>query len=498
SLPTEMCATPVIANGLAVFGRTPDWLNPSVSEIVAVDIASGTIVWQASIPSTGPSTSNFAQPIAFRDGRVFVTRTGYPLTNEPVFALDASNGAILWTSQDTVTIQFNTSPTFAPNGDLIMNGEFVGSFLGYRFVRIDAATGNTVWSTFNGTVEEESSGLVVGGKLYGYGPFGDRVRRFDINSGDLLYESGPVAQPGLGSSSGIFSSPDGTIFMPNTDLTSSTGTLAAYEDTGSSFNLLWESPMRPVFWSSYGVGPDGNVYNYAPDGSIVRLAPDSGIVLAASSPLPLNYTVARMAIDAQGKLFVTASENGPGQNLLIALDANLQVLWTEALLPGPTGGTALASDGTVIVSSQASGLRGFRNPTGDCSKIRYCGALANSSGMPARLDINGVASASFGSFTLVCEQLPKSAMALFFFGPQAIDPGTPFGNGLRCVDGALELLGVQTVSAGGLQLLQSISGPHYAGVQPGDQLHYQLIYRDTAAGGAGFNTSDAMRVQVCD
>jgi hypothetical protein len=44
---------------------------------------------------------------------------------------------------------------------------------------------------------------------------------------------------------------------------------------------------------------------------------------------------------------------------------------------------------------------------------------------------------------------------------------------------------------------QDLTLPVYSGVHPGDVRYYQCVYRDPAAGGAAFNTSDAVAVTFC-
>ena len=40
-------------------------------------------------------------------------------------------------------------------------------------------------------------------------------------------------------------------------------------------------------------------------------------------------------------------------------------------------------------------------------------------------------------------------------------------------------------------------GPRYAGIEPGDARYFQVWYRDAAAPGGGFNTTDAIAVTFC-
>jgi hypothetical protein len=97
-----------------------------------------------------------------------------------------------------------------------------------------------------------------------------------------------------------------------------------------------------------------------------------------------------------------------------------------------------------------------------------------------------------------------SAPCLFFQGSSVLEVASPFGDGARCIAGALKRLGVETAVAGS----SGYPGPGDLGIRAkssalGDPIasgsfrYYQVIYRDGDAGfctSATFNASNAVMV----
>lgn len=114
----------------------------------------------------------------------------------------------------------------------------------------------------------------------------------------------------------------------------------------------------------------------------------------------------------------------------------------------------------------------------------------NSSGQGGVLFTTGTSSVGSDDLGFDVQQLPSGKPALLFSGPNLINPGLLFGDGLRCVGGSIRRLGVRITSASG----QANFGP---GLQPaggwgsGDTRYFQVWFRDPSGGpcGFGFNTS---------
>jgi len=133
----------------------------------------------------------------------------------------------------------------------------------------------------------------------------------------------------------------------------------------------------------------------------------------------------------------------------------------------------------------------------------YCDLSPNSAGPGARIGYQGSTSISGADFTLVVADGVPHQPGLFYYGPE--QASVPFGDGVRCVGagglGFFRLAVVQTDSGGNASHLVDYdqppadSGP--GAIEPGSLWNFQLWYRDPAAGGAGFNLSDALAAPFC-
>jgi len=132
-----------------------------------------------------------------------------------------------------------------------------------------------------------------------------------------------------------------------------------------------------------------------------------------------------------------------------------------------------------------------------CSIVNYCMALPNSTGVPAVLQSTGSPSASLNNFVLSALDVPEGSACVFFHGTSRLEPAVPFGDGLRCVGGTVKRLGALQSSGGAVIQFQDSSSLPYANVQPGDVRRFQMLYRDSVPGGAGFNTTAALEVTFC-
>ncbi len=126
---------------------------------------------------------------------------------------------------------------------------------------------------------------------------------------------------------------------------------------------------------------------------------------------------------------------------------------------------------------------------------RFCTAAVNSSGMPGRIDLSGSTSVTMNDGVLLLSQCPHDRSAFCFFGDG--QGQVAFGNGVRCVAGTLHRLPALRLSANGSASLSlDLSHPPLSNyLRPGTTWGFQCGFRDPAAGGAGFNATDAIRVR---
>ncbi len=132
-----------------------------------------------------------------------------------------------------------------------------------------------------------------------------------------------------------------------------------------------------------------------------------------------------------------------------------------------------------------------------CFVTSYCSANPNSTGLPASIQYTGTPSFATNNFVLSGFDLPSSSACVFFHGTGRLDPPVPFGNGLRCVGGTQQRLGTLAANGGTVIQFQDLTSPAYANAQPGAVRRFQLLYRDSAAGGGRFNTTAALEVTFC-
>jgi YVTN family beta-propeller protein len=154
----------------------------------------------------------------------------------------------------------------------------------------------------------------------------------------------------------------------------------------------------------------------------------------------------------------------------------------------------------------ATGFAQVQAQTGACCQATsFCTAEPNSVGPGMPIAAAGSSSIAAGDFTLSASGGPPGNLAVFFYGPAEQDP-TPFGDGVVCVApgalGLFRLLPVQALSATGgvshtLDFTLAPAGVGPGKIEPGSTWYFQLSYRDSASAGAGFNASDALKVDFC-
>lgn len=128
-----------------------------------------------------------------------------------------------------------------------------------------------------------------------------------------------------------------------------------------------------------------------------------------------------------------------------------------------------------------------------------CPAAANSvSPTGATTGSLGTSSLATNNFTLEASGLPPNTVGIFFYGDGQTN--VPFGNGVRCIGGALFRLPVVPANAAGIAQfgLNFNSLPPGSQILAGDTRFFQFWYRDVAAAGAFFNASSGLQVTFCN
>jgi hypothetical protein len=127
----------------------------------------------------------------------------------------------------------------------------------------------------------------------------------------------------------------------------------------------------------------------------------------------------------------------------------------------------------------------------------YCPLTPNSAGPGAALIASGSASVMANNLVFTAGPIAALEPGIVYYGPDPIQ--VPFGNGNRCVGGAVGTIVrvfpfAQADTSG--TFTQSIDNtlPAHSQIVPGATLNFQAWFRDPAGGGAGFNLSDATEI----
>jgi len=329
--------------------------------IVCHDLATGDTIWTRDFPGS----QSRSVPIGFNDDRVYAMNFQELTTQkDTLYALDASDGHILWTSPIRVNMSISESVSYAPDGDLLVTAD------SFRIARINATDGAVVWTTGRVWPVTGSADIVAwGDRLYAYG--GDigsfHLISYDVATGipqDTVtirdtHPGGPMPQaaPMIG--------PDGTIYAHKVG-----DNVTAVRDFGDSLHVLWEAEISgtaPLYapFAHFAVGPDSTVYA-ASWGRIIRLDPATGTILDSSKFIQDTSQVVfhiRISIDAEGTVYASSGGNPPTGGLY-AFTPDLRLRWYDGVSRLNTCGPAIGPGGLLAVAGNGTQLRVYQPLTG--------------------------------------------------------------------------------------------------------------------------------------
>lgn len=180
-----------------------------------------------------------------------------------------------------------------------------------------------------------------------------------------------------------------------------------------------------------------------------------------------------------------------------ATSGTIQLVGNQMIFTSPMSTQFDFTDPTSGVSATIN-LVGNMRATYDCQPAaNYCTAAPNSVGPGSVIAATGSTSMAANTFGLVAPNCPANKPGLFFTGPT--QHSLPLGNGFLCMTGSIQRFGVVFSDGGGTytQAVDFNNLPGTLAISPGDSVNFQCWYRDIAAGGAGFNLSDATHVVFC-
>jgi len=129
-----------------------------------------------------------------------------------------------------------------------------------------------------------------------------------------------------------------------------------------------------------------------------------------------------------------------------------------------------------------------------CLATSFCQATPNSTGLPAVTSFTGSCSIAANDLSLHVGPLPDG-FGFFFYG-QSTQPGMPVGNGVLCLGSQLFRSPPALASGSLLSAPFDLATPPVpaATILSGSTWHFQLVFRDAPAGGAGFNFSNGLEL----
>jgi hypothetical protein len=129
----------------------------------------------------------------------------------------------------------------------------------------------------------------------------------------------------------------------------------------------------------------------------------------------------------------------------------------------------------------------------------FCVAAANSVGASgATMSYQGSTLVASNDLELITFGAPPEKTCLFFYGQNQIS-AVPFGNGMRCIGNPFfRLPATQTSIFGDANFDLDLNAlPAGGEISAGEVWGFQLWYRDPAAGGANYNSSDGLSLTFC-
>jgi hypothetical protein len=184
------------------------------------------------------------------------------------------------------------------------------------------------------------------------------------------------------------------------------------------------------------------------------------------------------------------SDPGPAAGAITAAGAGMHLtLVLDLVIPFSDPGTGVTGSITLAGTMHAN----YACP----SPANYCQTSPNSVGPGAQIASSGSTSIAQNSLMIGADLLPPDQFGIFYFGPD--QTSVPFGDGIRCIGGALVRFPPVTTGPAGsaVQHFDFPNLPDGAMFEAGEGTNVQFWYRDPAAGGAGFNFSDALELFFC-
>lgn len=326
-------------------------LSPIKAPLACHDLLTGDSLWTRNYAENGVMIV-----MGFRDNKIYA-RNFQQQGFDTIYAINPENGNVIWKSIHTVERGIIWSAAFASNGDLLLPGSGNKSVM-----RINHLNGDTVWTRYRIIPNTGAECMCVyGNTLYTFEggiTTAKRVMAIDVNSGVIKYYSNSL--PGDGDQEIPFSiGLNGDIYVVRDG-----GNMHSLRDNGSGFSERWNVPLRgnTGTYSQFGISSDSSVY--IPSGKrIYRINHVNGAFIDSTEELISSGTLnARMAIDSEGKVFVSNGASDPVQGKNLCFTRNLNTVWSIDLPYNYYSGPALGQNGILVFCGGGTNIMAFQNP----------------------------------------------------------------------------------------------------------------------------------------
>jgi hypothetical protein len=204
---------------------------------------------------------------------------------------------------------------------------------------------------------------------------------------------------------------------------------------------------------------------------------------------------------AQARVDVTAVKDGSIQSFSAPMRYVGGGIHRAAIQPvaSPTGTVGMDVTFSVHATDpQANASDSTPTTFRICGAENYGTPIPNSLGQTGHMIPVNDPSLGANNFSITITGLLPDAPGALFYGTAKLLPGVPFGNGLRFVDNKKRLRVVHSDASGVVTVALDFTERPLSGLLPGETRYFQLRYTDLPAGGALFNTSDALEITFCD
>lgn len=356
--------TPIFIEGNYLV--TMRFFSLTYAPVECYDLTTGNLLWSIDVTNA----AGRSLPVGLRNEQVLVVRYTES-QHDTLFALNVSDGSLIWTSNVTVAPYITETAVYDSSGNIYIGGNL-------KTYKINPLNGQMIWQTVTVPMASGSGEMAInqsnntGYTLEQNGGI-SFVWAIDLTTGAKKYSHvvNELQPGGNVPQSALMVGNNGHVYVQLTE-----DNIAALSDNGSQLNLLWQTEISGnAAFSLMCVGADGSVYGPA-GGRIIRLDPANGDTLNLSVPITQGgFFSPRLSASSNNMIYATN-----GESAVYAFDLSLNLIWSDLLPNNNTSGVCFAPSGLAAVAGintirvytpsststgdqpQASSIRVFPNP----------------------------------------------------------------------------------------------------------------------------------------